>query len=86
MSDNYDVLPLPVHLGNILDKNNNRIKPFVGIYFPVELLNKMGWTKDTRLQMSVEKGFLKIFQTDADQEEFSFDFNELTYVPLEDEP
>lgn len=42
MSDDYDVLPLPVKLGEIRNKHDNLIKPFVGVYFPVELLEKMG--------------------------------------------
>lgn len=83
-SDKYDVLTLPVHLGSILDKNDNRLKPFIGIYFPVELLIKMGWTKDTHLQLSVEKDFLKICKSDTHPEELFFDLNELTYEPLEE--
>lgn len=78
MSDNYDVLPLPVTLGSIRDKESQVIKPFVGVYFPVELLDKMNWTKDTRLTLTVEKEGLRIF-ADENREPFIFDTNELIY-------
>lgn len=57
-ADNYDVLPLPVRLGNIKDREDNLLMPFVSVYFPVELMEKMKWTKETRLTLSVEKDFL----------------------------
>lgn len=85
-SELYDVLPLPVTLGNIIDKNNNRLKPFVGIYFPVELLDKMKWSKDTRLILTIEKGYLKIVEREgAAEADLLFDLNELRYVPLEED-
>lgn len=80
-SDIYSVLPLPVHLGAIKDRQLNSIKPFVGVYFPVELLEKMGWTEKSKLKLSVEKGFLKIEKAGNDEEEFYFDINELKYEP-----
>jgi hypothetical protein len=51
-----------LHLGGIIDRDQNEIKPFVGIYFPVELLEKMGWTSKTYLVLTVEDGFLKIHE------------------------
>ena len=84
LKDVYIVLPLPVHLGAIKDREENPIKPFVGVYFPIELLTKMGWTEKTKLKLSVEKGFLKIEKAGNDEEEFYVDFNELRYEPLED--
>lgn len=78
-TDNYDVLPLPVHLGGIIDREKNEIKPFVGIYFPVELLEKMGWTNKTYLQLSVEDGFLKIFAPFEEKERLP---GELEYLLL----
>lgn len=81
--DNYDVLPLPVHLGSIRNKHDNLIKPFVGVYFPVELLNKMGWAKDTKLTLTVEKDVLKIYKAEDGREEFFFT-NELIYQIDED--
>ena len=65
-NNNYGVLPIPTHLGNIIDRDNNHLKPFVAIYFPVEIFTKMGWIKETNLIMSVEKGFLKIRQSGDD--------------------
>lgn len=85
-SDKYEVLPLPTHIGGIIDKNNNIVKPFIAAYFPDELLIKMGWDKKTRLELAVEKGFLKIFKSDSDPEELFYTTNELSYLPLEDEP
>lgn len=83
-SDNYDVLPIPVHIGSIIDKETNIIKPFVGIYFPAELLKKMKWNKETRLTLSVEKDCLKIVR-DETRDEFIYDTNELMYIPIEEE-
>lgn len=84
MSDLYDVLPIPTHLGSIIDKETQIIKPFVGIYFPAELLAKMKWTKDTRLSLAVEKDGLRIY-ADESRDPFIYDVNELVYVPVEDE-
>lgn len=78
MSDFYDVLILPTHIGAIKDRENNTVKPFIAAYLPDELLKKMDWTKETRLRLSVEKGYLKIEKTDSD-EQFYFDSKELTY-------
>lgn len=75
---------MPVHLGAIKDRENNSIKPFVGVYFPVELLQKMGWTEKTNLVLSVEKGFLKIEKSD-NPETIVYDINELVYEPFEDD-
>lgn len=82
MSENYDVLPLPTHIGSVIDKQNNRLKPFVAVYFPVEILNKMKWDRKARLTLSIEKGHLKIYQNDSGEEYFT---NELVYEPIEDE-
>ena len=84
MSDIYDVLPLPTHLGAIRDKESNLLKPFVAVYFPDEILNKMKWSRETRLILSVEKGFLKIEKVEDDRETFFFETNELTYEPFDD--
>ena len=84
MSDHYDVLPIPVHLGGIVDKKTNVVKPLVGIYFPAELLKKMKWTKESRLTLAVEKDGLRIFR-DESREPFIYDVNELVYELDEDE-
>ena len=83
MSDIYDVLPIPTTIGKVINKQNNRLKPFVAVYFPKEILDKMHWDKKTRLTLSVEKNFLKISKNESREEECFTD--ELVYVPLEDE-
>jgi hypothetical protein len=77
----YDVLPLPVHLGGIIDREHHEIKPFIGIYVPIELLEKMGWTDKTPLTLSVEDGYLKIFNHFEEEEKIP---GRLEYVSLED--
>ena len=72
MSDNYAVLPISTHLGEIRDKENNQLKPFVAIYFPDELMEKMKWTKETNLILSVEKDCLKIKSLGDDREDNYF--------------
>ena len=85
-SDKYDVLPIPTHLGSVVDKKENRIKPFIGIYFPAELLEKMKWTENTQLTLAVENGFLKIYQDKEREEIFIYDEpGELVYVPIGEE-
>jgi hypothetical protein len=77
---------MTTHIGGIIDKHNNIVKPFIAAYFPDELLTKMGWNKRTRLELTVEKGYLKIIKSESDDPaELYFDLGELTYVPLEDE-
>lgn len=83
-SDIYNVLSLPVHIGAIKDREQNSIKPFVGVYFPVELLQKMGWNEKSKLKLSVEKGFLKIEKAGEDEPEFYPDLGELTYEPFDE--
>lgn len=85
MPDYYDVLPIPVTLGGIYDKDKNVVKPFVGVYFPAELLEKMKWTKETRLTLSVEKDCVKIFQAEPGREDYFIKTRELTYEPVEDD-
>ena len=85
-AETYDVLPMPTHIGNIFDKHNNVLKPFVAAYFPEEILKQIGWTKKDNLKLSIEKGFLKIYKSDAEPDSDYFAVtNELTYEPLEDE-
>lgn len=50
----YEVLPLPVNLFGEIDKENEDIKPFVAAYFPAELLTKMGWTRKTPLNVTID--------------------------------
>ena len=86
MSDNYAVLPISTHLGEIRDKENNELKPFVAIYFPDEILKKMKWTRETNLLLSVEKDCLKIVKAGSDREDDYFVLlGELTYEPDCDE-
>ncbi len=85
MPDYYDVLPIPVTLGGIYDKENNVVKPFVGVYFPAELLEKMKWTKETQLTLSVEKDCVKIFQAAPGREDYFITTRELIYEPVEDD-
>ena len=85
MPDYYDVLPIPVTLGGIYDKENNVVKPFVGVYFPAELLDKMGWKKETQLTLSVEKDCVKIFMAAADREDYFITTRELIYEPVGEE-
>ncbi|HRH44675.1 MAG TPA: hypothetical protein PKY82_23765 [Pyrinomonadaceae bacterium] len=59
------------------------MKPYVAIYFPDEILQKLKWTRETRLKLSIEKGYLKIEKSDSD-EPLYFDFNDLTYEMDED--
>lgn len=49
INDQYDVLPLPVNLFGEVEKLDENIKPFVGVYFPAELLARMNWTRKTPL-------------------------------------
>lgn len=83
MSDDYDVLPLPTHIGGIINKHSDLIKPFVGVYFPQELLDKMKWSKGDRLTLRVQKDGLKIFKDEADREPFFYDTHELIYEDIE---
>ena len=85
MADLYDVLPIAVNPGGIVDKENMVVKPFVGVYFPAELLDKMKWSKDTRLTLSVEKDGVKIFQSAADREDYFTTTRGLTYEPIDEE-
>ena len=63
MPDHYDVLPIPVSFSGIVDKAGQVIKPFIGIYFPAELLIKIKWNAGTGLTLSVEEEDLKISRT-----------------------
>lgn len=85
MPDLYDVLPIAVNLGGIVDKENNVVKPFVGVYFPTELLDKMKWDKKTRLTLSVEKDSVKIFKSDNDREDYFITTRELIYEPIDED-
>lgn len=79
--DKYDVLPLSYSIG--IQKDDLPIKPIVPIYFPTSLLEKVGWTKEDRLVLSVEKGFLKIEKAGSDVEPFFYDIKELTFEPID---
>jgi hypothetical protein len=67
-SDNYDVLPLPVNLFGEYEKLDEGVKPFVGVYFPAELLARMNWTRKTPLSISVDGECLIICKKDLEYE------------------
>lgn len=67
-TNHYDVLPLPVNLFGEYEKFDEDIKPFVGIYFPAELLAKMQWTRKTPLTISVDGECLIICKKDLEYE------------------
>jgi hypothetical protein len=66
--DSYDVLPLPVNLFGEVEKTDEDIKPFVGVYFPAELLARMNWTRKTPLEISVDGDCLLICKKDLEYE------------------
>ena len=82
LGDTYEVLPLPVKIGDEIRKQNPHFKPFIAVYFPDELLYEMKWSKDTRLKLVIEKDGLKIKPSDAGEEFYT---NELIYVPLDED-
>lgn len=84
-TETYDLKPIGTHPGKIYDKHNNILKPFVAAYIPEEILQKMGWTNKDNLKVSLEKGFLKIYKSDAAPDaDYFTTTNELTYEPLEE--
>ncbi len=64
--ETYDVLPFPVQIFGVLDRNNLPVEHFVGVYFPVDLMEKMNWKSETELVLSVDKGFLTIYKKDPE--------------------
>jgi hypothetical protein len=76
--DNYDVLPLPVNLFGEVEKLDENIKPFVGVYFPAELLARMNWTRKTPLEISIDGECLMICKKDLKYEIEEID--EPTYI------
>ena len=65
--DQYDVLPLPV---NLFEQPGNQVnlKPFVAVYFPAELLEKMRWNRKTPLSLLIDGETLLISKKDLEYE------------------
>ena len=77
-TENYDVLPMPVNLFGEYEKFDEDVKPFVGVYFPAELLARMNWTRKTRLTISPDGECLIICKKDLEYEIEEID--EPTYI------
>jgi hypothetical protein len=65
--ENYDVLPLPVNIFRQLE-DEAEVKPFVAVYFPAELLDRMKWTRKTPLNLIVDGETLIISKKDLEYE------------------
>lgn len=85
-ADTYDLKPIGTNVGKIFDKHSNILKPFAAAYIPKEILERMGWTEKTHLKISIENGFLKVFESNAEPDADYFKIaNELTYEAIQDE-
>lgn len=83
MSEAFDVKILSTKpVGEVYDKLHGYAKPFLSVYFPEEILNKLGWDINTKIMAVVEKGTMTIIKNEDDQELLYT--NELTYTTDEE--
>lgn len=65
--DSYDVLPLPINIFRHLE-NEAEVKPFIAVYFPADLLERMNWNRKTPLNLIVDGETLIISKKDLEYE------------------
>lgn len=65
--DHFDVLPLPVNIFRHLE-DEAEVKPFVAVYFPAALLERMNWTRKTPLQITIDGEVLMISKKELEYE------------------
>lgn len=66
-SETFEVLPLSVNIFRDLE-DEAEVKPFVAVYFPAELLEKMNWTRKTPLTLSIDGVNLVISKKELEYE------------------
>lgn len=66
-SDSYDVLPLPINIFNHLEAEAE-VKPFIAVYFPADLLERMHWNKKTPLNLIIDGETLIISKKELEYE------------------
>lgn len=66
-SDNFDVLPLSVNIFRHLE-DEAEVKPFVAVYFPAELLDRMKWNRKTPLTLIIDGENLVISKKELEYE------------------
>lgn len=80
LKDQYDLLPFPTKLDKVFQKNRLNLKTHAMAYIPEELLAEMGWSRESRLVITVEKGYLRIDKTEGEIDENYFNLpGELRY-------
>jgi hypothetical protein len=66
-AESYDVLLLPVNIFRQLE-DEAEVKPFVAVYFPAELLDRLNWTRKTPLNLSIDGETLVISKKELEYE------------------